>query len=436
MAEINDYDVVNDNNTARWPEGMPPSQVNDSARINEGVLARWHKDTNGSLLSTGTSTAYNVSTNQALTAYYDGLEITFKAHVTCGNNPTLQLGALPVADIITPDGVNLVDGNISSGAKTNVIYDGSKWQLMNVTAISDIAFLSADNAFTGANTFSNQNTTLQFDDDGAGSGPYLNIFRNSASPADDDLLGEVLFRGKNSSAVTLNYARLAAKALDVTSGTEDGELRWSTFSGGLSADILIGRKGLIVPDSGTLPTDGDLGPGSINARGAVARNGIEYQAGWNRYTRASTASGSSSSISGIDTNAQEFIVDLNLVSTSSSSASIELTIGTGTTPQTTGYNSTATSAAGTTTSSTNTNTKAIIRRVSAGQPFHLTMQGYLIDPATNRWHLHYIGGKASTSGTTFGHTTVELGAGNPLGIVQIAPDSGTFTAGDFGVMSR
>ncbi len=149
MAEIGDLVPIDDNNTGRWPEGMPPSQVNDAGRADEGILSRWHRDTNGSLTSTGTSTAYDLTTNQSLTAYYNGLEISFKAHVACGDSPTLQLGTLGAANIVSPDGIELKSNDIASGSLVNVIYESSKWQVMNVPAASQIVFKGDNTAPRG-----------------------------------------------------------------------------------------------------------------------------------------------------------------------------------------------------------------------------------------------------------------------------------------------
>lgn len=140
MAEIGDLVPIDDNNTGRWPEGMPPSQVNDAGRADEGIMSRWHRDSNGSLTSTGTSTAYDVTTNQTLSAYYTGLEITFKAHVSSGNSPTLQLNALGAVSIVWPDDIEVMDGDIASGSLVNVIYNGSKWAVMNIPAASQVAY--------------------------------------------------------------------------------------------------------------------------------------------------------------------------------------------------------------------------------------------------------------------------------------------------------
>jgi len=56
MSEINDLTVTDASNTARFPEGMRVNAINDSARELEGLIARWYKDTNGSVAVAGTDT--------------------------------------------------------------------------------------------------------------------------------------------------------------------------------------------------------------------------------------------------------------------------------------------------------------------------------------------------------------------------------------------
>lgn len=66
--------------------------------------------------------------------------------------------------------------------------------------------------------------TITSSDAGAGAGPTLTLHRDSASPADDDVLGEVVFAGEDDGGAQTNYARIYAQAKDVTNSTEDGAL--------------------------------------------------------------------------------------------------------------------------------------------------------------------------------------------------------------------
>lgn len=77
-----------------WPEGMAPSAVNNSARGIMAAVARYIADTNGTLITTGSSNAYAVTSNCPHTAYTDGILITAKANFTNTAQPTLNLNGL------------------------------------------------------------------------------------------------------------------------------------------------------------------------------------------------------------------------------------------------------------------------------------------------------------------------------------------------------
>ena len=53
-------------------------------------------------------------------------------------------------------------------------------------------------------------------------GPEFKLFRNSASPADADYLGQIKFAGESDTGVERNYAKITGKILDASNGTEDG----------------------------------------------------------------------------------------------------------------------------------------------------------------------------------------------------------------------
>ena len=128
MAEYQDLDVIDDNNTARFPEGQAPSTVNDGARAGEGMTARWYRDTQGTLVTTGTSSAYEITTNRTVSAYYDGLEIVFIAHVSCDATPTLKVGTLAAVPIKLLTGDDLVANDMRAGVNS-VIYSGGSFAL-------------------------------------------------------------------------------------------------------------------------------------------------------------------------------------------------------------------------------------------------------------------------------------------------------------------
>ena len=73
-------------------------------------------------------------------------------------------------------------------------------------------------------------------DDGT-EGPSLVIKRNSASPADDDKLGALVFKGENDADQAVTYGKISANALDVSDGTEDGQLDFKVITNGSSATV-------------------------------------------------------------------------------------------------------------------------------------------------------------------------------------------------------
>ena len=77
------------------------------------------------------------------------------------------------------------------------------------------------------------------------SAPDLVFDRQSSSPADNDYLGKLDFKGKNSAAETLTYGSIIASALDVTDGTEDGEVSISNSIAGADTWALRTKSGIV-----------------------------------------------------------------------------------------------------------------------------------------------------------------------------------------------
>ena len=61
-------------------------------------------------------------------------------------------------------------------------------------------------------------------DDAGAYGPVLNLYRNSASPADESFVGMIRFNGQNSNGDEHMYAQIYTKITDQTNATEDASL--------------------------------------------------------------------------------------------------------------------------------------------------------------------------------------------------------------------
>ena len=68
--------------------------------------------------------------------------------------------------------------------------------------------------------------------DGTDQGPELSFFKNSSSIADGDQLGYIQFSGPDSNGNGTIYSAIIGHAIDVTDGTEDGQLRFYTRNNG------------------------------------------------------------------------------------------------------------------------------------------------------------------------------------------------------------
>ncbi len=123
--------------------------------------------------------------------------------------------------------------------------------------------LNAAQTWSAAQMFSGTATpvALSYSDDGAGANPFLNIIRESASPAANDFLGGIGFRGKNSAGSTVTYAALTSRIIDPTSGSHDGAFYFHTTVNSSSTTTMHLRAGLVVGN----PTGGDQGVGTLNA---------------------------------------------------------------------------------------------------------------------------------------------------------------------------
>ena len=150
MAEISDLVVIDDNNIARWPEGMAFAQVNNSARADEGLLARWFLDTNGSLITAGTATAYTLTPNRTIAAYYKGLRFTVQFNVACGAAPTITLPGLLAQNLTKQGNAALAANDILTGRIYEIVYDGTQFQVESLSA-SQLNLLALTIANAGAN---------------------------------------------------------------------------------------------------------------------------------------------------------------------------------------------------------------------------------------------------------------------------------------------
>lgn len=162
--------------TINWAEGMPPGSVNDSARAMMARTAEFRDDTNGSLTTAGTSTAYTVTSNQVFTSLsvMDKQKITVVFNVTSGTAPTLAVDGLAAEPLRLQTGTVPPTGAFIAGtpytftyfnSTTEFIQDGAAVNLTGITG-SQIA----SNTITATNLAANvKQATIGIIIDGGGS---------------------------------------------------------------------------------------------------------------------------------------------------------------------------------------------------------------------------------------------------------------------------
>lgn len=94
-------------------------------------------------------------------------------------------------------------------------------------------------------TTSGDDVIVENSDAGAAEGPNVVFYRNSASPAANDVLGTLEFRGEDAGGATQSYAEITAGIVDTTAGSEDGRIDFNTTTGGALDTVVRLQEGKV-----------------------------------------------------------------------------------------------------------------------------------------------------------------------------------------------
>ena len=171
---------------------------------------------------TGATTASGARTNLGATSV--GVDLFTAANAAAGRT-ALALGTMSTQDATA---VAIIGGTLDAVAITNA---------------SAVGLTSADA--------------------GAAAAPTLDLYRNSASPAASDVIGQITLTGEDSAGNTQTYGVIDGLIVDPTSTSEDGSLRLRTVVAGTVATRVSVGEGVQVGS----PTGADKGVGTVNATG-------------------------------------------------------------------------------------------------------------------------------------------------------------------------
>ena len=130
--------------------------------------------------------------------------------------------------------------NLTSGTVPDARISGA------YTNLTSLTITTADNSHA---------LELVSTDADANVGPRLSLYRNSASPADNDILGDIRFMAEDDASAKLEFAKIEAKALDVSSGSRDTQLRFQIRHADSGNDILKLTPTEAVFNDGSFDTD-------------------------------------------------------------------------------------------------------------------------------------------------------------------------------------
>jgi hypothetical protein len=128
MAGVFDYSTTANSNTTvggvSIAEGMAPGNVNNGMRAQMADTRKWQLDWSG-IVTAGASNAYTITSNQGVTAYVDGMRISFRADRNNTGAATLNVdgrGAKALRKISGGALVALAADDIVDGAIYDVVY--------------------------------------------------------------------------------------------------------------------------------------------------------------------------------------------------------------------------------------------------------------------------------------------------------------------------
>jgi hypothetical protein len=106
---------------------------------------------------------------------------------------------------------------------------------------------------TAGRSFDALGMTLTSTDAGAAAAPLLDLYRDSASPAASDTVGEIEFNGEDSAGNKQAYGLIHASILSPTSTAEQGQLHFETATAGaLTEKMIIGTTNLVINEIGAV----------------------------------------------------------------------------------------------------------------------------------------------------------------------------------------
>ena len=118
--------------------------MNNGARALEGMLDRFYADTNGSISTSGSSSAYVLAASRTISAIAAGDSFIFKANHASTGATTIAIDGLATKSIKKLHDQAIAANDIESGSICHIVYDGTNFQLISSLATSGLANIVED----------------------------------------------------------------------------------------------------------------------------------------------------------------------------------------------------------------------------------------------------------------------------------------------------
>jgi hypothetical protein len=162
--------------------------------------------------------------------------------VTGGVTATTLTGTLQTAAQTNITSVGALDGG-SITSNFGTINIGSSGLTAGYFTVGTDSVYAPNNVINGGLTINNFGSTdnlelVDTNPNNTNSDPRLSFYRDSSTPADNDHAGRIEFYANNDADQKTNTAGILNRILDVTDGTEDGELTFSVMQAGTPNTLL------------------------------------------------------------------------------------------------------------------------------------------------------------------------------------------------------
>ena len=173
----------------------------------------------------------NLSFSSDLTL--DSLTMSGSGNVTFTAATTLALNANTGGTVVVNDGSNNADFRVESDNNANMLFVDAGSDHVNIGTASDLGAVLNVSGTGIFQTADNTNTlSLISTDADENAGPNLRLYRNSGTPAVNDILGNIDFSGRNANSEDIKYGYIEMNITDASDGSEDGYMSFNIMQGG------------------------------------------------------------------------------------------------------------------------------------------------------------------------------------------------------------